>query len=197
MANTIGTLDVSVGGCFAGIGELVVFDSLSDASYASAKLSSFTGAVKVRPLYNGSTSWTGDDPDITQLKDEDGNVQCSYAEGGSNSFETVCMKLNQALTKKFLGGAAISDASLSDDTWIKSSDIIGVAGNYHTSIMPVAKFDKSKGVAIVFPKALCTASLVSQDDGVGIKLTFEALDINTSDLKQLMIVSAATANYTP
>lgn len=196
MANTIGTLDVSVGGCFAGIGELVVFDTMTDASYATAKISSFTGAMKVRPLYNGSTSWTGDDPDITQLKDEDGNVQCSYAEGGTNSFETVCMHLNKALTEKFLGGAVISDASMGSSAWLNSGEIVGIPGNYKTTVMPVAKFDKTKGVAIVFPKALCTASLVSQDDGVGIKLTFEAMDINTTHLKQLMIVSTAVPNYT-
>ena len=71
-------------------------------------------------------------------------------------------------------------------------EIIGISGNYYTSYMPVAKFDKKKGIAIVFPKALCTASLVNQDGAIGIKLTFEAQDVNTTDLKQLMIVKGNT-----
>ena len=191
---TIGTLDVSVGGCFKEIGELVVFDSLTDAAYETAKLSTFANPQKVRPLFDGTTTWTGDDPTIEQLKDEDGNVQCSFAEGGSNSFETVCMHLNKALTKKFLGGIEITDATMNSSAWATSAEIIGISGNYYTTYMPVAKFDKKKGIAVVFPKALCTASLVNQDGAIGIKLTFEAQDVNTTNLKQLMIVRG-TPNY--
>jgi hypothetical protein len=196
MANTIGTLDVSVGGCFNMIGELVVFDSLTDAAYETAKISTFANAMKVRPLYNGTATWTGDEPEITQIKDEDGNVECSFAEGGTNSFEAVCIRLNKALTTKFLNGLAITDASLSSSTWLTSSDIIGVDGNFYVSYMPVAVFDKKKTTCIVFPKCQVTASLVNQDNGVGLKLSFEAQAISTANLKQLMIVRTATPNYT-
>lgn len=196
MANTIGTLDVSVGGCFSMLGELVVFDSMTDAQYETAKISSFANAMKVRPLYNGTATWTGDEPDITPVKDADGNVECSFAEGGSNSFEAVCIRLNSALTKKFLNGATITDASLSSSTWMTSSDIVGIDGNFYVSYMPVAVFDKTKKTAIFFPKCMVTASLVSQDNGVGLKLSFEAQAISTTHLKQLMILRAATPNYT-
>ena len=195
-ANTIGNLDVSVGGCFSMLGELVVFDSLTDAAYETAKVSTFANAMKVRPLYNGTATWTGDEPEITQIKDEDGNVECSYAEGGTNSFEAVCIRLNKALTTKFLNGAVITDASLSSSTWLTSADIVGIDGNFYVSYMPVAVFDKQKKTAIFFPKCQVTASLVNQDNGVGLKLSFEAQQISTANLKQLMIARATTPNYT-
>ena len=100
---TIGTLDVSVGGCFKEIGELVVFDTLTDAQYENAKLSTFANPQKVRPLFDGTTTWTGDDPTIEQLKDEDGNVQCSFAEVGRTALKLFVCTLNKALTKKFFG----------------------------------------------------------------------------------------------
>jgi hypothetical protein len=196
MANTIGILDVSVGGCFGGIGDLFVFDSMTDAQYATAKLSTFTNGMAVRPIYDGTTAWTGGEPTLTQLKDEDGKVICSYSEGGSNSFEVVLMQLNAAVVKKFLNGIQITDASLNSSTWIASADILGIDGNYYTSVMPTAMVDKSKGVAVIFPRALCTASLVAQDGGIGLKLSFEALDINTANLKQLMIARNGLPNYT-
>jgi len=196
MANTISNLDASVGGCFSMLGELVVFDAITDTAYETAKVSSFANAMKVRPLYNGTAAWTGDEPEITQIKDEDGNVEASYAEGGTNSFEAVCIRLNKALTTKFLGGVSITDASLSSSTWLTSSDIVGVDGNFYTQIMPVAVFDKQKKTAIFFPKCQVTASLISQDSGVGLKLSFEAQSISTTNLKQLMIIRATTPNYT-
>ena len=57
---TIGTLDVSVGGCFKEIGELVVFDTLTDAQYESAKLSTFANPQKVRPLFDGTNYMEGE-----------------------------------------------------------------------------------------------------------------------------------------
>lgn len=196
MPNTIGILDSSIGGVFSGVGALVVFDNITDANYATAKVSTFANGMDLGDLYQGSVAWTGTEPETTPLLNEKGDAVYSYSENGVNSFEGTLMKLNKAVTSKFFVGTAITDASLSASTFMTSADIIGIGDQVSTITAPCGWFNREKGIAILFPKARITATLVSQDGGVGVKLSFTAEKISTANLKTMMIASAVTANYT-
>ena len=198
MANTIGILDASIGGCFNGVGDVVVFDAITDANYATAKLSTLAGAMSLGDLYDGTTSYTGDEPTIESIKNEQGNVVYSYAEDGTFSFEATIINLNPAATTKFLKGAIIADASLAATTWQNSGGShVGFGHQIAAQYMPVAWFNRDKNILVSFPKALCVATLVNQDGGIGLKVTFTAQKLNTANLKTVMLSTAATPVYTP
>lgn len=118
MADTISKLDASIGGVFNGIGDVIIFDTLSDASLATAKLSSLSSGKSLGDLYDGTVSYTGDEPTMTDIKNEQGQVIYSFAEDGTFSFEGTIASLNPAVTQKFLKGTLIADASAGAATWL-------------------------------------------------------------------------------
>jgi hypothetical protein len=197
MANTIGVLDSSIGGCFNGVGDIVVFDNITDANYSAAKLSTLANAMSLGDLYNGAASYTGDEPTIEQIKNEQGQVVYSYAEDGTFSFEAVIINLNPAATQKFLKGVSIADASLAGTTWQNTGGThVGFGHEIPAQYMPVSWFNRDKNILLTFPKALCVANLVNQDGGVGLKVKFTAQKLNTANLKTVMLSTAATPVYT-
>lgn len=196
MANTIGILDTSIGGCFNGNGDVVAFDAITDAGYASARLSTLANGMSLGDLYNGTTSYTGDEPTIESLKNEQGQVVYSYAEDGTFSFEATIINLNPAATKKFLKGVVITDASLASTTWQNTGGThVGFGHEIAVQYMPIAWFNRDKNVIVTFPKALCVATLVNQDGGIGLKVSFTAQKLNTANLKTVMLSTAATPVY--
>lgn len=198
MANTIGILDTSIGGCFNGVGDVIVFDAIADSAYPAAKLSTLANAMSLGDLYNGTTSYTGDEPTIEQIKNEQGQVIYSYAEDGTFSFETVITNLNPAATVKFLKGTIITDASLGATTWQNANAThVGFGDKVAAQCMPVSWFNRDKNILVTFPKALCVATPVNQDGGVGLKVSFTAQKLNTANLKTVMLSTAATPVYTP
>ena len=196
MPNTIGILDASTGGVFNGVGDIVVFDTITKANYAAAKLSTLANGVSLGDIYQDTVKWTGTDPAVTPLLNESGDAVYSYAENGVNSFEGVLMKLNKAVTTKFFQGVAITDASLSASTWMTSADVVGIGDRVSSISAPCAWMNREKGIMVLFPKARITASIVDQAGGLGVKLSVTAEKVSTANLKTMMIASAATANYT-
>jgi len=198
MANTIGVLDTSLGGIFNGVGDVVVFDNVPDASYAGLKLSTLLNGMSLGNLYNGTVKYTGDAPTTESLKNEQGSVVYSYSEDGTYSFECVVMGLNPAITTKFLKGTAITDASLAGTTWQNSGAThVGFGDAINTLFLPVSWLNREKNMAVTFPRALCVATPVDQDSGIGVKLSFIAQKIpKTANINTFIVSNNATAVYT-
>lgn len=197
MANTIGILDTSIGGCFNGVGDVIAFDAIADSAYAAAKLSTLANGMSLGDLYDGTVNYTGDEPTIESIKNEQGQVVYSYSEDGSFSFEATIINLNPAATMKFLKGVILTDASLGATTWQSSGGThVGIGHVVATQYMPMAWANREKNIIVTFPKALVVATLVSQDGGVGLKITCTAQKLNTANLKTVVISTAATPVYT-
>lgn len=196
MANTISVLDSSLGGVFNGVGDVIIYDTLTDASLANAKLSDLANAKSLGDLYDGTVSYTGDEPSMTDIKNEQGQVIYSYAEDGTFSFEGTVAKLNPALTQKLLGASVIADASAGASTWLAAgATTVGFGGSAATFYAPITWLNRDKNMAITFPKALITATLSNQDGGVGVKFSAKAQKLNTSKLKTVMLSTLVTPNY--
>lgn len=196
MANTISTLDTSVGGVFNGVGDVIIFDAITDATYATAKISDFANGKSLGDLYDGTVSYTGDEPSVEQLKNEQGQVVYSYGEDGTISFELTVMRLNPAVTQRFLKGVTLTDASLGATTWQNSGAThIGFGHEIPAQYMPVSWFNRDKNMLLTIPKALCIATLSNQDGGIGLKATFTAQKMNTANLKTAILSTAATPVY--
>lgn len=197
MANTIGILDTSIGGCFNGVGDVICFDFIADSAYAAAKLSTLANGMSLGDLYDGTVNYTGDEPTIESIKNEQGQVVYSYAEDGTFSFEATIINLNPAATTKFLKGAVITDASLASTTWQTSGGThVGIGHEVAAQYMPIAWANREKNIIVTFPKAQVVATLVSQDGGIGLKITCTAQKLNTANLKTVILSTAATPVYT-
>lgn len=198
MANTIGILDTSIGGIFNGVGDVIVFDLITDASLATAKLSGFQNGMSLGDLFNGTVKYTGSAPTTESLKNEQGTVTYSYSEDGTFSFEAVIMNLNPAVTTKFLKGVVIADASAGATTFMAAgATTVGFGHIIAAQYMPVAWTNREKNIIVSFPKMLATAELVDQDGGIGLKVSFVAQKVNTATLKTVMLSTVGTLNYTP
>ena len=196
MANTIGILDTSVGGLFSGVGDVVVYTLPSDASLAALKLSGLADAMSLGDLFNGSVKFTGSAPAVTEVKNEDGTVVYSFAEDGTYSFDAVIMNLNPAVTTKFLKGVVIADASMGAAAWGTGGTHVGFGHVIPSQYMPVSWANREKGIVLTFPKALATAEIIDQDGGLGLKVSFVAQKLNTTNLKTVMLSQSVALNYT-
>lgn len=197
MANTIGILDTSIGGLFNGVGDVIAYDAITDASIATAKLSSLANAMSLGDLFNGTVKYTGEAPTTESIKNEQGTVTYSYSEDGTFSYEAVIQNLNPAVTTKFLKGVVIADASLGASTWLASgATTVGFGHVIASQYLPMSWANREKNMVVTFPKALVTAELVDQDGGLGLKLNIVAQKLNTATLKTVMLSTAGTLNYT-
>jgi len=198
MANTISTFHTTLDAVFNGVGDVVVFDTVIDASYAALTLSGLTNAKSLGNLYNGTVKYTGDAPAITSLKNEQGSVVYSYSEDGTFAFEATVMGLNPELVAKFLKGTAITNSTLNASTWqAAGSTHVGFGDAVASQFMPVTWLNRDKNIAVTFPKALVVASPADQDSGIGLKITFTAQKINkTADINTFVISTGVTPNYT-
>ena len=59
-----------VTGLFSGIGDLFVFNEVAD--YTGKTLSDFANPQSLGQIVQDSTSWDGEDPEVEELKDEQG-----------------------------------------------------------------------------------------------------------------------------
>jgi len=198
MANTIGILDTSIGGLFNGAGDILAFDAISDASLATAKLSSLANGMSLGDLFNGTVKYTGTAPTTESIKNEQGTVTYSYSEDGTFSLEAVIMNLNPAATTKFLKGVVIADASAGATSFMATgATTVGFGHVIPSQFMPIAWANREKNIIITFPKALVTAEIVDQDGGLGLKISAVAQKLNTATLKTVMLSTVGTLNYTP
>ena len=196
MADTISKLDASIGGVFNGVGDVIIYDTLSDASLANAKLSGLSNGKSLGDLYDGTVSYTGDEPTMTDIKNEQGQVIYSFAEDGTFSFEGTIASLNPAVTQKFLKGTLIADASAGAATWLAAgATTVGFGEQTATFYAPITWLNREKNKAITFPKALIVATLSNQDDGIGIKFSAKAQKVDTATLKTVMLSTLVTPNY--
>jgi len=197
MANTIGYFHTTLDAIFNGVGDVVTFDTVIDASYGALSLSGLANGKSLGNLYNGTAKYTGSAPTITNLKNEQGAAVYSYPEDGTFSFEVVVMGLNTENVVKFLKGATVtsSDSSIS---WQGAGAVhTGFGDAVASQFMPVSWLNREKNMAVTFPKALVVATPIDQEKGIGLKLTFTAQLIpKTATMNTFIISSGVTVNYT-
>ena len=90
---------------FAGQGDLIMFDEVAD--YGTATLATLDNPKSLGQIVQDSTSWEGEDPEITEVLDEQGNVITARTAAGTLGFSFDIASTSQEMIKTFLKGTNV------------------------------------------------------------------------------------------
>lgn len=195
MATTVGKIE-NVTGLFSGQGDLFVFDALSDSEYASATLATLKGAKSLGQIVQDSTSWEGEDPEVTEIKDEQGNIITAKTAAGTLAFSFNLASTSSTMIKKFLKGINIDVAALTSDAtpWTENGMVVtGFGTEIPVVTLPVAIVNDGLNKTWLYPKTKITSSLAYEDGLWVIHCACIAENLDTTGLKTGMLIEAAVS----
>lgn len=197
MATTVGKIE-NVTGLFSGQGDLFVFESLTDAQYETATLATLTGAKSLGQIVQDSTSWEGEDPEVTEIKDEQGNIITAKVAAGTLAWSFNLASTSATMIKKFLKGMNIDVTGLvgSDGTpWDESGmTVTGFGVEIPVVTVPMAIVNDGLNKTWLYPKTKVTSSLAYEDGLWVIHCACIAENLDTAGLKTGMLIEASV-NY--
>ena len=195
MATTVGKLE-NVTGLFSGQGDLFIFNPLSDNDYKSATLASLTGAASLGQIVQDSTSWEGEDPEVTEIKDEQGNIITARTAAGTLAWAFDLASTSSTMIKKFLKGIDVDVKAISTDEtpWEENGMVVtGFGVDIPVVTVPMAIVNDALNKTWLYPKTKVTASLSYEDGLWRIHCACIAEYLNTTGLKTGMLIEAAVS----
>lgn len=192
MAN-VGKLE-NVTGLFSGQGDLFVFDALTDTQYETADLGDLANPKSLGQIVQDSTSWEGEDPEVTEIKDEQGNIITAKTAAGTLAFSFNLASTSSTMIKKFLKGVNVDVTGItSDDTaWAETGmAVTGFGIEIPVVTLPVAIVNDGLNKTWLYPKTKITSSLAYEDGLWVIHCACIAENIDTAGLKTGMLIEAA------
>lgn len=175
---------------FNGQSMIVVFDEVED--YADVTVGDITDTgFDVGQVFEGSTSWTGEDPSFDNVVDEQGDVIVPNPTAGTYGFDFEMADFSASKLKTFLKGADISTANFgTGSAFGTQATAVATTGAMPVITRPIAIVNDESKKAVFFPKArivtgpsmedklfVLKASVVAQDCNVDGKLgTFMLID---------------------
>lgn len=180
-----------VTGIFAGQGDLVIFDKPTD--YATATFATLANPKSLGQIVQDSTSWEGEDPETTQIKDEQGNIITARVTAGTLGFSFEIASTSKAMVKKFLNGediASLTNASI-------GTGITGVGFGTELPVItaPLMILNDEKTRAWLYPKSKIVGNLSYADGLWRIKATVTCEYLKTASLRTGMILDMESASY--
>ena len=196
MATTVGKIE-NVTGLFSGQGDLFVFDALTDTQYSSATLATLSNPKSLGQIVQDSTSWEGEDPEVTEIKDEQGNIITAKTAAGTLAFAFNIASTSAAMIQKFLKGMNIDVSGITGDTtpWTESGmKVTGFGTQIPVVTLPLAIVNDGLNKTWLYPKTKITSSLAFEDGLWVIHCACIAENLDTAGLKTGMLIEAAV-NY--
>jgi hypothetical protein len=193
MATTVGKIE-KVTGLFSGQGDLFVFDALSDLQYENATLANLSGAVSLGQIVQDSTSWEGEDPEVTELKDEQGNIITAKVAAGTLAWSFDLASTSSTMIKKFLKGVGVDAGALTGDStpWTEEGMVVtGFGVEIPVVTLPMAIVNDALNKTWLYPKTKITSSLAYEDGLWRIHCACIAEFLDTAGLKTGMLIEAA------
>lgn len=192
MATTVGKIE-NVTGLFSGQGDLFIFGALTDSEYESANLASLEDPVSLGQIVQDSTSWEGEDPETTEIKDEQGNIITAKVAAGTLAWAFDLASTSAAMIKKFLKGMNVDVSTLTTDNtpWDETGMVVtGFGVDIPVTTVPMAIVNDGMNKTWLYPKTKVTGSLAYADGLWRIHCNCIAEYLNTAGLKTGMLIEA-------
>lgn len=161
---------------FNGQSYMIVFDEVND--YSTATVADITkNGFDVGQVFQGSTSWNGDDPSFDDVLDEQGDIIVSNPTKGTYGFDFEMADFSASKFKTFLNG----DDSITVGTGSAfGATATAVATTSEMPIIerPVAIVNDTADKAIFLPKARILTGPAMEDKLFVLKAVCKAQDCN-------------------
>lgn len=175
---------------FAGQGDLFIFDEVSD--YGKASLATLSNPKSLGQIVQDSTSWEGEDPEVSEILDEQGNVITAKTAAGTLGFSFNIASTSSAMLQKFLRAASFQ-LPTGTNAWSGEGTVTGFGVEVPTIVVPIAIVNDTKTRTWVFPKAKITSSITMEDGLYAIHCSVIAEYIDNDNLKTAMVIDAKVA----
>jgi hypothetical protein len=175
-------------GVFAGQGDLVVFDKVED--YSTAAFATLANPVSLGQIVQNSTSWDGDDPEITTVKDEQGDPITATVTSGTLAFSFEMASTSLKAFEKFMAGEEIT---ISNEGIFKGAKCVGFGTELPVQTLPVGIFNDDLTRLYLYPKAKMVSNLSWSDNLWRIKVSVTCEYLKTATLRTGMILDLASA----
>ena len=179
-----------VTGLFSGIGDLFIFNEVTD--YTGKSLEDFTNPQSLGQIVQDSTSWDGEDPEVEELKDEQGNIITAKTAAGTLAFSFDLASTSAKMLIKFLKGEDMKITNLSGDTpWTEDTiNVTGFGDNIPVVTLPICIVNDEKTKTWFYPKTKITSSL-KYDSGLWqLHCSCIAEYLSTGSLKTGMLIES-------
>ena len=170
---------------FVGQGDLIIFDEIADS--ATATYAGLTGPKSLGQIVQDSTSWSGDDPETTTIKDEQGNLVTAKVAAGTLAFEFDIASTSKEMVKKFLNGVEITSLG-TNANFDGSVSAIGFGVELPIITVPILISNDAENRAWFYPKAKIVSTLTLSDGLWRIHASATAEYLDTPTLKTAMLL---------
>lgn len=174
---------------FNGQSDIVLFGEVSD--YSALTLATLTGAKSLGQIVQDSTEWNGDEPEVSNILDEQGDVITAAVTAGTLGFKFEMADTSKETFKEFLKGVDISSAT-SGDAWDGTVSAVGFGTQLPTMTRPIMVVNDEANKSILLPKAKITSNLTVSDGLWRIAVTVVAENVDTATMKTGMLIVGKT-----
>ena len=179
---------------FNGQSYIIVFDEVAD--YSAATFGTITAAgFDVGQVYQGSTSWTGEDPSFEDELDEQGDIIVSNPTKGTSGFDFEMADFSSEKFATFLNGKTIS--TLGEGSAFGTGVSVTATGTELPIIeRPIALVNDTAKKALFFPKARILTGPTMENKLFVLKAQVKAQECNVDGkLGTFMLVDKATLSF--
>ena len=184
----------AVTGLFSGQGDLFIFDALTDSQYETATLSTLANPQSLGQVVQDSTSWDGADPEVTELKDEQGNIITAKTAAGTLAFSFDLASTSSKMIKKFMNGIGVEVDLTTSAAWESGAAVTGFGTEIPVVTLPVAIVNDGLDKTWLYPKTKITSGLKYEEGIWRLHCACIAEYIDTANLKTGMLIEAKV-NY--
>lgn len=174
---------------FNGQSDIVLFGEVSD--YASLTLAKLTGAKSLGQIVQDTTEWNGDEPEVSNILDEQGDVITASVTAGTLGFSFEMADTSKETFKEFLKAVEITDA-VSGDAWDGAVTAVGFGTQLPTMTRPIMVVNDEANKSILLPKAKITSNLTISDGLWRVAVTVVAENVDTKSMKTGMLIVGKT-----
>lgn len=177
---------------FNGQSDIILFDEITN--YDTQKVSELAGAKSIGQVIQDSTEWNGEDTEVNNILDEQGDVITASVTAGTLGFTFQMADTSAETFKEFLKGSEISDTILSSGTgaWESITKVIGFGYQLPTMTRPIMIVNDEMSKALLLPKAKITSNLTIEDGLLCVTVTVVAENVDTTYIKTGMLIAGKT-----